>query len=105
MEGSDRRLLLCINTEKCKKRHYINECTADDEKKELLGLMYAERSEKGRSNALTTPPKKSTLLFNARDASLKKLADAVGIIVNGDYGADHSALSEARLTQCAEDGE
>ena len=31
-----------------------------------------------------------------------KLADTVPIIVNGDYGADHSALSELHVTGCAD---
>ena len=77
--------------------------STNEEKDSLLKEFYKARSEKGRLSVLSQTQEACHALQGS-GRYFAKLADSVDVIVNGDYGADHSALSEQHVKQCANAG-
>jgi len=101
-QGKD-ELPFCLNTKECSgMRHLLKDClkTSADEKKEIWRKIREEKTAKGRLNVLTTKigPKQGSGRYRGL------LADTVPVVVNGDYGADHSAMCEFHIQACSEAG-
>ena len=99
--SNDTKLLWCLNKGKCKKRDLMKNCDVptDEEKGTLLKKHRAEKARRGRPGSLTTEDctSDSNGISLPADRFKAKLADTVDVIVNGDYGADHSAFSSEHL--------
>ena len=96
---------LCLNKEKCRERYLLKHCpvTSPAERAAILKGFYAQQSKEGRLNVLSaTPDAVQSLQGTGR--YIGKLADTVDVIINGDYGADHCALSKEHLQKCADAG-
>ena len=95
----------CLNS-RCKEFHYVRDCpvTTPDERRSLLNAFYRRRDSgrkrlsSVRSSAAVKLPSPSSGRFAG------KLAGVVDVVVNGDYGADHSALSERHIKACRDAG-
>jgi hypothetical protein len=99
-----KELPLCLSKDNCKEKHLIRDCeiTTEQEKVSLLDACIAKR-DRSRKSFITLSS--VSALPNPGDGKFKaSLADTVPIIVNGDYGADHSAVSQYHLEKCVEAG-
>lgn len=94
-------LTLCLNTDKCRKRHKMKDCdiSTEAEKASCLKKYYDEKANNRLSLMAMTSAAPNPLSAGRFDG---KLADTVPVVVNGDYGADHSAFSETHLRICGE---
>ena len=118
---SQQKILKCLNPE-CSEHHLLKHCknTSSDKKKALFEqykktkVRFEEKSSKPRSGQSSNEKKdpsqeKSTSGIKAvhLPPSLPDgiysslLMDKVPVIANGDYGADHSVLSENHLQEFA----
>ena len=100
-----RQLPLCLNVDECKEHHLLKNCpvTSEIKKEALLKEFYAKKSRKGQLSILATTPE-TVYALQGTGRYFAKLADTVQVIVNGDYGADHCALSQDHLRSCADKG-
>ena len=98
---------------KCNGKHYVRDCTlaTEDEKKNLLQKLRDRRRGEGRMMSRLKAGAEFPTVGLAPDSQIippgrytAKLADTVCAIVNGDYGADHAALSQEHLDSCADAG-
>lgn len=87
----------CLNP-KCKDKHLIKDCpiTGPEQRKALLKDFYEARKATAEIKVLH-----SSIPSNGRGRFKAKLADKVEVVVNGDTGADHSAISERHLESLA----
>ncbi len=95
----------CLNTEECPgERHYLKDCTKTEsaKKKELYDYLRKKRKEKPTAAKVSGAIPES--IVPGPDRYNGTLADVFPVVVNGDYGADHSALSETHLKLCANNG-
>ncbi len=108
-DGLKHELPLCLNTKKCRKCNYIKDCedTLEAEKAALIKEhREKKRVEKEKATAIK-PLGKNTPTNICKSCSGRyrgKLAYQIDIVVNLDYGADHSALSMRHPHKCAEAG-
>ena len=95
----------CLNP-KCPGKHYLKDCpiTPPEERQPLYDAYYNRKKKSPKalkaSKVTSTPP--SGIGNNGRFKA--RLADAVDVLVNGDYGADHAAISTQHLEQLADSG-
>jgi len=107
-----REMPFCLNKLKCPgSRHYIKDCpeSTEEEKKKLLEEHRAskEKSKGLRALAISEPYVNAEPVDRPSGMSGRysaTLADKVEVVLNGDYGSDHCALSEKHLAKCAAAG-
>ena len=103
----------CLNPA-CEGFHLVKDCPKTDEtkKRELLKNFHETRRARSSIMALNeashlnkVPNTVSTSEPLANSGKYKAmLADHIDVVINGDYGADHSALSQEHLNRCAGKG-
>lgn len=94
--SSPKELPDCLN-KKCTGKHLLKDCpiTSADDRRVLLKEFYERKKSTTQLKALSSAPA-PTGRFRGT------LADAISVTVNGDTGADHSAISEQYLDELAE---
>lgn len=95
---------LCLNTQICKERHLLKDCTltTPEKRRKLLQEHYKNMPAKSRLNSILFDGADTVPTMHGRYNA--KLADKIDVIVNGDTGADCCAISESHLQQCADQG-
>ena len=100
----------CLNKSICNGYHYVKDCpkTDEEQKRALLKTFHESRREERGLRALNSranvddseslPPIAGSGRYQAM------LANTISITINGDYGADHCALSQDHLSRCADKG-
>ena len=102
--SSETDLPACLNFSKCKGRHLLKDCPVStaSEKEALLKEYHEQKAARSSLSMLTFSAPQPTALPEGRLRG--KLADEIDVVINGDYGADHSAISEEHLAKCATAG-
>ena len=89
----------CLNPD-CKEHHFLRDCTVTPPEKART-LLEVYRNRRSSVKRLQSKVPRTGKQAGRMDALL---ADTVSVVVNGDYGADHAAISSTHLKLLAEAG-
>ena len=106
-----KKLPKCLNKAVCNEYHYVKDCprTSEELGKKLVHE-YKQSREKsdGTINAIMKTPNVPDIMSSTIQTTEGRiqalLAEKVPVTINGDYGADHSAISAKHLELCAKQG-
>ena len=97
----DKKGIECLN-KACNGKHLLKDCpnTTDALKKELYRGYYSNMNNKPTVSSVKSPHVSAATngKFNG------KIEDTVHVVINGDYGADLSGISESHSRQCEQNG-
>ena len=101
--GISNELPRCLNVSVCNEHHFVKNCpkTSTDEEKHLLKVFHEKHCSTRSIRALCFSRYSPSPVAARNVRYPATLSDSVPIVINGEYGADHSALSKDHLERCA----